>query len=160
MLSALLSNWVTRMATVTYKNNTRSEPDYVQAAAAALHNEIIKENARRLRESLLPNWGRWWLINNIKPIDQATGYGRPSLSAIVMNYAPVQIKTGYHEEPPPEIDDEEALRLHELIKSLSFNYQRELYRYYTTIHDKDTPAQRKCRQRAVDALAESTNFKK
>lgn len=129
------------------------ERDYLVDAARALHQEMVKANAAKLRDELLPNWARWWIQDHIKPQDAATGYGRPSLAAIIMQSAAVQIKTGYYDPPPPEINYEQALMMHELIKRLSYTAQSELYRYYTTQWQTDEPAQRKARQRAIDSLA-------
>lgn len=143
------------MVKVTIKRTAHDakERDYLSDAAKVLHQEMVKANAARLRSELLPNWARWWLHNQIKPMDEATGYGRPSLAAIIIQYAAVQIKTGYYDPPPPEISEGQALMVHELIKRLSYTAQSELYRYYTTPYQTDEPAQRKARQRAIDSLA-------
>ncbi len=90
-------------------------------------------NAKKIEiRARLINWGKWQRINNIKPINDATGVRNVSLSAVLMMYAPKQEKTGYYEynEPLSEDEDQQAAEIDHLIKRLSINNQRELFRFY------------------------------
>lgn len=142
---------------VLYKRYSLFDLPSAAQASQQLRDKLeisLKKSNREQVKSALVNWGAWQRENNVRPINEMTGVRNISLSAILMRYAPKQDKTGYYAEPPMPIDSEAGAKLDNLIKKLSADYQRELFRFYVELQGSGSDAEAKRRERAITELCE------